>query len=90
MRLSEGGETFAAAANWIDAYLRAEYGATSARYRTLRQAILSRRVVLLIDGVRRVGGIPCGVRAGVAWGGEGWGRLGVKGLGSHGVGSDWA
>ena len=61
VRLSEGGESFAAAANWIDAYLRAEYGASSARYRTLRQAILSHRVVLLLDGVRATRGGSRGV-----------------------------
>ena len=64
VHLSEGGESFAAAANWIDAYLRAEYGASSARYRTLRQAILSHRVVLLLDGPRHARGVPWGLRVG--------------------------
>ena len=71
MRLSEGGESFAAAANWIDAYLRAEYGATSARYRTLRQAILSHRVVLLLDGTRHASGARMGFEGGFE-GGTWW------------------
>ena len=51
LRLREGGAAFAGAWNWVDAYLRSEHGAQSALYRFLRQAMLSRRAVLLLDGL---------------------------------------
>ena len=51
LRLREGGDAFAGAWNWVDAYLRAEFGAQSALYRMARQAMLARRAVLLLDGL---------------------------------------
>jgi hypothetical protein len=51
LRLREGGDAFAGAWNWVDAYLRAEHGHQSALYRMLRQAMLARRAVLLVDGL---------------------------------------
>ena len=42
--------TFANAWNWIDAYLREEHGKDSQVYFALRQALMSRRVLLLLDG----------------------------------------
>eukprot|EP00966_Prymnesium_polylepis_P143531 3313500-Prymnesium_polylepis.1 len=40
-----------AAGNWIDAYFRLEHGAESGHYRMLRQAMASRRALLLLDGL---------------------------------------
>lgn len=42
---------FQSAPNWVDAYLQIEHGANSERYRLMRQALASRRALLLIDGV---------------------------------------
>ena len=42
---------FARSWNWVDAYLQAEYGVTSDQYFMLRQAMASRRALLLIDGI---------------------------------------
>jgi hypothetical protein len=47
---------FLKAWNWVDAYLQAEYGATSDQYLMLRQAMASRRALLLIDGIDEGGG----------------------------------
>ena len=44
-------EEFAAATNWVDAYLRLEYKNKPAVYRFLRQALLARRMLLLLDGL---------------------------------------
>ena len=43
--------TFAKAWNWVDAFLQCVHGATSDTYRFLRQAMATRRVVLLLDGL---------------------------------------
>ena len=50
-RLLEEEDAFAAAWNWIDAFLRLKHGETSALYRMLRQAMMARRALLLIDGI---------------------------------------
>lgn len=42
---------FASSWNWIDAFLRIEFGQTSDRYAMLRQAMTARRTLLLIDGI---------------------------------------
>ena len=42
---------FSTAWNWIDAYLRLEYGADSELYLMLRQAMMARRALLLLDGL---------------------------------------
>ena len=48
----EDRPTFAAAWNWIDAFLRCEHGAGSEVYLALRQAMMARRTILLLDGAR--------------------------------------
>ena len=48
-RLLEKPDAFAAAWNWVDAYLRLEHQAPV--YRMLRQALTSRRALLLLDGL---------------------------------------
>eukprot|EP00900_Chrysochromulina_parva_P008804 jgi/Chrpa1/17925/Chrysochromulina_OHIO_Genome00007350-RA len=42
---------FAHSWNWVDAFLQSEYGAGTDIYRFLRQAMLARRALLLIDGL---------------------------------------
>ena len=37
--------------NWADAYLRVVLGAGTPRYRFLRQALMARRALLLLDGL---------------------------------------
>ena len=37
--------------NWVDAYLRLEYGGSPALYRMLRQALMARRAIVLVDGL---------------------------------------
>ena len=44
-------ERFARAWNWVDAYLQSLHGADSELYRMLRQAMLARRTLLLLDGL---------------------------------------
>ena len=41
--------------NWIDAYLSLVYGGSSDTYRMLRQAMMARRVVILLDGIDEAG-----------------------------------
>ena len=43
--------TFASSWNWADAYLCATLGRAAPRYRFLRQAMMARRALLLIDGM---------------------------------------
>ena len=43
--------TFSRAWNWCDAYLQSVHGADSEYYRMLRQAMLARRTLLLLDGL---------------------------------------
>ena len=51
-RLLSGADrpTFANAWNWVDAFLQCEYGPDSELYRALRQALMARRAILLLDG----------------------------------------
>ena len=50
--LSPGNrERFSRAWNWVDAYLQCLHGADSEHYRMLRQAMLARRTLLLLDGL---------------------------------------
>ena len=59
-RLLEDEGAFAASWNWVDAFLKAEHGATLPDYYLmLRQALVSRRVVLLLDGIDE-GGVARG------------------------------
>ena len=46
--------TFERAWNWVDAYLCLVHGLGSELYRFLRQAMVARRVLLLIDGIDEV------------------------------------
>jgi len=50
-RLLKNETDFAAAWNWVDALLCLEHGAGSALYRMLRQAMLARRALFLLDGL---------------------------------------
>merc|ERR1719389_1193730 len=47
-------DAFASAWNWIDAFLRLEHGA-EALYHMLRQAMMARRALILIDGLDEAG-----------------------------------
>lgn len=50
--LLDAPDTFASAWNFLDAYLRLEHGdSTPALYHMLRQAIMARRALILIDGL---------------------------------------
>ena len=50
-RLVDQPDGFGTAWNWVDAFLRLKYHDQPAVYRFLRQALLSRRVLLLLDGL---------------------------------------
>ena len=50
-RLIDQPDDFGTAWNWVDAFLRLKYHDQPAVYRFLRQALLSRRVLLLLDGL---------------------------------------
>ena len=50
-QLLEHASAFASAWNWVDALLRLELGAGSPLYRLLKQAMLARRSLLLLDGL---------------------------------------
>eukprot|EP00900_Chrysochromulina_parva_P003387 jgi/Chrpa1/13049/Chrysochromulina_OHIO_Genome00024578-RA len=55
-RLLEAPDAFAVAWNYIDAFLRLEHEASStALYRMLRQAMMARRALLLLDGLDEAG-----------------------------------
>ena len=49
--LADTNDAFAKAVNWIDAYLQLEHAKRPALYRMLRQAMLARRALLLLDGL---------------------------------------
>ena len=49
-RFLDAPDTFTDAWNWIDAYLRLEHGDTPL-YRFLRQALMARRALILLDGI---------------------------------------
>ena len=55
-RLLESPSAFATCWNWIDAYLRLEHGG-GAVYRMLRQAMASRRAIILLDGLDEGGAL---------------------------------
>ena len=50
-RLIDQPDDFGTAWNWVDAFLRLQYRGQPAVYHFLRQALLSRRVLLLLDGL---------------------------------------
>jgi hypothetical protein len=50
-RLIDQPDDFGTAWNWVDAFLRLKYHGQPAVYHFLRQALLSRRVLLLLDGL---------------------------------------
>ena len=50
---SEGA--FSSSWNWADAYLRVVHGVNSELYRFLRQALMARRALLLLDGIDEAG-----------------------------------
>ena len=50
-RLIDQPDDFGTAWNWVDAFLRLKYHDQPAVYHFLRQALLSRRVLLLLDGL---------------------------------------
>ena len=54
-RLLADEASFARAWNWVDAYLCALHGRHSEMYRFLRQALMARRAVLLLDGIDEAG-----------------------------------
>jgi len=54
-RLAERREVFAAAWNWVDAYVQVEHEHQPAVVRMLRQAMMCRRAVLLLDGLDECG-----------------------------------
>merc|ERR1712185_418106 len=49
--IEENRRTFRTAWNWVDAYLRCEHGAESDMYLMLRQALMARCALLLLDGI---------------------------------------
>ena len=56
-RLMDSPDVFASAWNWIDAFLRLEHGAEASSYLMLRQAMMARRALILIDGLDEAGQI---------------------------------
>ena len=50
-RLLSEPEMFSKAWNWVDAHLRQLHGESSEMYRFLRQALMARRALLLLDGI---------------------------------------
>ena len=50
-RLLADEEAFAHSWNWVDAYLASVHGSNSEMYRFLRQAMMARRALLLLDGL---------------------------------------
>ena len=54
-RLINYPDAFASSWNWIDAFLRLEHGAEAPYYSMLRQAMMARRALILIDGLDEAG-----------------------------------
>ena len=50
-RLLGDEDSFASSWNWVDAYLRELHGLNSEMYRFLRQALMARRALLMLDGI---------------------------------------
>ena len=59
-------DAFASAWNWIDAFLRLELGAEAPYYCMLRQAMMARRALILIDGLDEAGQVRDAVERHVA------------------------
>ena len=51
VRLLAAPDAFASSWNWVDAYLRLEHGEDGPLYLMLRQALASRRALILLDGL---------------------------------------
>eukprot|EP00937_MAST-01D_sp_MAST-1D-sp2_P001241 g1241.t1 len=51
LAMEEHKSVFASKWNWIDAYLQLLYGAGSLRYLFLRQALMARRALVVLDGI---------------------------------------
>ena len=56
-RLLNDRAAFATAWNWVDAFLRLEHEASPQLYRMLRQAMMARRALLLLDGLDEGGAL---------------------------------
>eukprot|EP00900_Chrysochromulina_parva_P027515 jgi/Chrpa1/9398/Chrysochromulina_OHIO_Genome00015588-RA len=54
-RLRDAADAFASHWNWVDAYLCVTYAERPEVYRMLRQAMMSRRALLLLDGLDEAG-----------------------------------
>ena len=54
-RLINYPDAFASSWNWIDAFLRLEHGAEAPYYLMLRQAMMARRALILVDGLDEAG-----------------------------------
>ena len=63
LRMREYAPTFAHAWNWVDAYLRVTLGGESERYRALRQVLMSRQALLLLDGLDEGGEFKAEIEA---------------------------
>eukprot|EP00966_Prymnesium_polylepis_P270574 6250729-Prymnesium_polylepis.1 len=50
-RMRKAPSTYESAWNWVDAEMKEEYGDASPAYRFLRQTMMARRALLLIDGL---------------------------------------
>lgn len=53
--LLQDPDAFASSWNWVDTYVRAQYGAGEPIYRMLRQALVARRALILLDGLDKGG-----------------------------------
>ena len=49
--IKDNSHIFAGAWNWIDAYLRCKHGATDETYLMMRQTLMARRAMILLDGI---------------------------------------
>ena len=54
-RLRKASGAFASSWNWVDAYLQLVHAEQPALHRMLRQALMARRALLLIDGLDEAG-----------------------------------
>lgn len=66
LAMREHEKTFAGAWNFADAVLQITLGASSPRYRLLRQAMMARRVLLLLDGVDEGGTVKLSIEQHIA------------------------
>ena len=51
MLITEHNSAFSSSWNWVDAYMQCVHGASSEMYLMLRQAMMSRRALILVDGL---------------------------------------